>query len=72
MLTLVPHQQTVPRSSDAAARKATVSDPDVALLSSPKLSNAPTPNRGVRVTIAFPESDRPDGREPTMPMPRFR
>ena len=72
MLTLVPHQQTVPRSSDAAARKATVSDPDVALLSSPKLSGAPAPNRATRATIALPESDRPDGREPAMPLPRFR
>ena len=60
----------VPRSSDAAARRATVSDPDVAPLSSPKLSSAPTPNGATRATIAFLESDRPDGREPTMPMPR--
>ena len=62
----------VPRSSHAAARRATVSDPDVALLSSPKLSSAPTPNGATRATIAFLESDRPDGREPTMPMPRLR
>jgi len=42
------------------------------LFSSPKLGSAPPPNRITRVTIAFPESDRPDGREPTMPMPRKR
>ena len=29
-----------------------------------------TPNRATRATIAFPESDRPDGREPAMPLPR--
>ena len=41
-----------------------------ALLLSPKLRSAPAPNRATRATIAFPESDRPDGREPTMPLPR--
>ena len=37
---------------------------------SPRLSSAPAPNRATRATIAFPESDRPDGREPAMPLPR--
>ena len=37
---------------------------------SPKLSSAPPPNRDTRATIAFPESDRPDDREPAMPLPR--
>ena len=36
----------------------------------PKLSGAPAPNRATRATIAFPKSDRPDGREPAMPLPR--
>jgi hypothetical protein len=38
LLTLLPAgtSKPVPRRSDAAARRATVSDPDVALLSSPK------------------------------------
>jgi len=40
------------------------------VLLSPKLSSAPAPNRATRATIAFAESDRPGGREPTMPMPR--
>ena len=38
----------------------------------PKLSGAPAPNRATRATIALPESDRPDGREPAMPLPRTR
>ena len=38
----------------------------------PKLSGAPAPNRATRATIALPESDRPDGREPAMPLPRER
>ena len=37
---------------------------------SPKLSGAHPPNRATRATIALPESDRPDGREPAMPLPR--
>jgi hypothetical protein len=53
------HEQTPwPRSSDAAARRTTVSDPDVALLSSPKLSAAARPNRASRATIAFGESKK--------------
>ncbi len=39
---------------------------------SPKLSGAPAPNRPTRATIALSESDRPNGREPAMPLPRFR
>ena len=42
------------------------------LVLSPKLSGAPAPNRATRTTIALPESDRPDGRELAMPLPRFR
>ena len=37
---------------------------------SPKLSGAHPPNRATRATIALPESDRPDGREPAMSLPR--
>ena len=37
---------------------------------SPKFSGAPAPYRATRATIALPESDRPDGREPAMPLPR--
>jgi len=39
------------------------------LLQSPKLRSAPAPNRA---TIAFPESDRPGGHEPAMPLPRLQ
>ena len=42
------------------------------LLLSPKLSRAPPPNRAPRAAIAFPESNRPVGGEPTMPMPRLQ
>ena len=37
---------------------------------SPKSSGAAAPYRASRATIALPESDRPDGREPAMPLPR--
>ena len=43
-----------------------------ALSQSPKLSGAPAPNRATRATIALPKSDRPDGREPAMPLPRLQ
>ena len=46
--------------------------PNRALLLSPKLSGAPALNRATRATIALPESDRPDGRELAMPLPRLR
>jgi hypothetical protein len=39
---------------------------------SPKLSGAPDPNRATRATIALSKSDRPDGREPAMPLPPGR
>ena len=42
------------------------------LACAPKLSGAPAPNRASRATIALPESDRPDGREPAMPLPRLQ
>ena len=40
--------------------------PNAAWLLPPKLSSAPAPNRATRATIAFPESDRPDGPEAAM------
>ena len=65
--------RTIPRTR-ALRRKAGVRISAVpsssSLALSPKLSSAPTPNGATRATIAFLESDRPDGREPTMPMPR--
>ena len=42
----------VPRSSDAAARRATVSDPDVALLSSPRSERPPPRLRATAFVIA--------------------
>ena len=51
---------------------ATVSASNAALLLPPKLSSALAPNGATRATIAFLESDRPDGREPAMPMPRIQ
>jgi hypothetical protein len=54
------------------ATPATTKDGVVALVLSPKPSGARAPNRATRATIALPESDRPDGREPAMPLPRFR
>jgi hypothetical protein len=52
---------------DASSKR---SGPPRPLSLSPKLSGAPAPNRATRATIEFPKSDRPDGREPAMPLPR--
>ena len=43
----------VPRSSDAAARRATASDPDVALLSSPNATR-PRPRLGATAFVLVP------------------
>ena len=62
-------QAAVPHDSVTGA---IVSARDAALSLPPKLSSEAAANRATRVTIAFCESDRPDGREPAMPLPRTR